>query len=66
MPANTSLRFEDPTQTTEPELWMQLCAQAAKEQDPQKLLSLIEKINSLLEEEQSHPKDPLPVRRARD
>ncbi|MGH9503780.1 MAG: hypothetical protein ACRD20_13085 [Terriglobales bacterium] len=29
--------------------WMQLCAQAAKEQDPQKLMELIVEINALLE-----------------
>jgi hypothetical protein len=31
------------------ETWMELCAQAAKEQDPQKLLALVEQINRLLQ-----------------
>ena len=31
------------------ERWMQLCAQAAVEQDPQKLLLLVTEINALLE-----------------
>jgi hypothetical protein len=35
--------------------WMELCAQAAKEQDPQKLLALVEEINGLLEAEQPKP-----------
>lgn len=34
------------------EKWMELCAQAAKEQDPQKLLALVDEINRLLEAEQ--------------
>jgi len=34
---------------------MELCAQAAKEQDPQKLLALVEEINGLLEAEQPKP-----------
>jgi hypothetical protein len=35
------------------ERWMELCAQAADEQDPQKLLALVKEINDLLEEKQS-------------
>ena len=31
------------------ERWQQLCEQAAEEQDPAKLMSLIEEINQLLE-----------------
>lgn len=31
------------------EKWLELCAQAAKEQNPQKLLALVEEINRLLE-----------------
>ncbi len=31
---------------------MELCAQAADEQDPQKLLALVEEINRLLEQKQ--------------
>ncbi len=32
------------------EEWLQLCALAAKEQDPEKLYGLVQKINQLLEE----------------
>lgn len=31
------------------EEWLELCAQAAKEQDPQKLMALVEEIHRLLE-----------------
>jgi hypothetical protein len=31
------------------EKWMELCAQAAREQDPEKLMELIAQINQLLE-----------------
>ena len=31
------------------EKWMELCAQAAEEQDPEKLMELIAQINRLLE-----------------
>ena len=34
------------------ERWLELCEQAATEQDPKKLLSLIEEINKLLEAKQ--------------
>jgi hypothetical protein len=34
------------------ERWMELCAQAAVEQDPQKLMKLVEEINDLLEEKE--------------
>ncbi len=34
------------------ERWMQLCAQAAIEQDPQKLIELVQEINALLEEKE--------------
>jgi len=34
---------------------MELCARAAKEQDSQKLLALVEEINRLLEAEQPKP-----------
>jgi len=37
------------------EKWMELCAQAAKEQDPQKLLALVEEINRLLEAKDLKP-----------
>jgi hypothetical protein len=38
------------------ERWQMLCALAADEQDPQKLLALIEEINNLLEEKRSRSK----------
>ena len=34
------------------ERWMELCAQAAIEQDPQKLMELVREINELLEEKE--------------
>ena len=34
------------------EKWMELCAQAANEQDSQKLMALIERITALLEAKQ--------------
>lgn len=36
----------------ERELWQELCEQAAKEQDPQKLSELVGQINRLLEDQQ--------------
>jgi hypothetical protein len=36
--------------------WQMLCALAADEQDPQKLLALIDEMNKLLEEERSRSK----------
>jgi hypothetical protein len=35
------------------ERWMYFCEQAAVEQDPDKLLQLVEKINQMLEEKES-------------
>lgn len=35
------------------ERWMDLCAQAAVEQDPEKLIQLIEEITRLLEERET-------------
>jgi hypothetical protein len=35
------------------ELWMELCAQAADEQDPQKLMQLVDQINQLLEQKEA-------------
>ena len=32
------------------ERWMELCEQASKEQDPAKLMSLVDEINRLLEQ----------------
>ena len=34
------------------EKWMELCEQASKEQDPEKLLALVQEINRLLETKQ--------------
>jgi hypothetical protein len=34
------------------ERWMELCAQAAVEQDPKKLIKLVAEINDLLEEKE--------------
>jgi hypothetical protein len=36
------------------ERWRQLCAQAAVEQDPQKLMELVREISRLLDEKQNH------------
>ncbi len=36
------------------ERWRQLCAQAAVEQDPQKLMELVREISRLLDERQNH------------
>ena len=38
------------------ELWKQLCAQAAEEQDSEKLLQLVKEINRLLEEKEQRLK----------
>jgi hypothetical protein len=35
------------------ERWRELCAKAAEEQDPAKLLKLVEEINRLLQEKES-------------
>jgi hypothetical protein len=35
------------------ELWLELCIEAAREQDPNKLLALIKEINRLLEEKRA-------------
>ncbi len=39
------------------ERWMELCAQASNEQDPERLLALVQEINRLLEEKErrNHP-----------
>jgi flagellin-like hook-associated protein FlgL len=36
------------------ERWKELCAQAASEQDPDKLLALVKEINRLLDDISSH------------
>jgi hypothetical protein len=38
------------------EEWLRLCALAAKEQDPEKLYQLVQKINQLLEERENNLK----------
>jgi len=38
------------------ERWMELCAQAAKEQDPERLFKLVQEINILLEEKETRLK----------
>ena len=35
------------------ERWMELCAQAAKEQDPERLFKLVQEINTLLEQKET-------------
>jgi hypothetical protein len=35
------------------ELWMELCSQAAEEQDPQRLMQLVDQINQLLEQKEA-------------
>jgi hypothetical protein len=43
------------------EEWMTLCKQAAQEQDPAKLLSLVKRINALLERKYQRLEDaPVP------
>ena len=39
------------------EYWMHLCEQAANEQDPDKLMELVEEINRLLEEKEQRLKN---------
>ena len=39
------------------EHWMELCQQAAVEQDPKRLMELVEEINRLLEEKEERLKD---------
>jgi len=38
----------------QPERWMQLCAQAATEEDPTRLMALVDEINDLLEQKERH------------
>ena len=42
---------------TDSEKWKELCAQAAVEQDPKRLLELVEEINRILEK-LDKPKEP--------
>jgi hypothetical protein len=39
------------------ERWMVLCAQASKEQDPERLFQLVQEINALLEEKEARLKN---------
>ncbi len=39
------------------ERWMELCAQAAKEQDPERLFELVQEINTLLDEKEARLKN---------
>ena len=43
------------------EKWMELCAQAANEQDPEKLMQLIAQINQLLEAKERRLKSSRPA-----
>ncbi len=38
------------------ERWMELCAQASQEQDPERLFKLVQEINNLLEEKEARLK----------
>jgi hypothetical protein len=38
----------------QPERWMQLCAEAASEDDPTRLMALVNEINDLLEQKERH------------
>jgi hypothetical protein len=38
------------------ERWMELCAQAAKEEDPERLFKLVQEISTLLEEKEARLK----------
>jgi hypothetical protein len=46
-------------QSENKERWMDLCAKAAVEQDPQKMLELVREINRLLEEKERRLGIPL-------
>jgi hypothetical protein len=41
--------------------WLQLCALAANEQDPDKLFALVRRINGLLEEREKKLKSNVPM-----
>ena len=41
---------------TDPEKWKELCAHAAIEQDPQRLLELVKQINEILEQKEMEKK----------
>ncbi len=43
---------------TDPEKWKELCAEAAVEQDPERLLKLVQEINRILEERNKAKEPP--------
>ena len=43
---------------TDPDKWKEICAQAAVEQDPKRLLELVQEINRILEEQDKKKKRP--------
>ena len=45
------LQLREAEPMTDSEKWKELCAEAAVEQDPQRLLELVEEINRILEEQ---------------
>jgi hypothetical protein len=47
-----------PMQGEDKERWQELCAQAAAEQDPKKLLELVGEINRLLEKKERRLRTP--------
>jgi hypothetical protein len=47
----------NPKPMTESEKWKELCAKAAAENDPQRLLELVEEINRILEEQENRKKN---------
>ncbi len=42
--------------TIDPEKWRELCAQAAVEQDPQRLFELVQQINEIFEQKEMEKK----------
>ena len=40
------------------EKWMELCEQAAKEQDPEKLMALVQEIEALLQQREEQFEEP--------
>jgi hypothetical protein len=40
------------------ERWMELCEQASKEPDPERLLELVRQVNTLLEEKETRSRVP--------
>jgi hypothetical protein len=46
----------------EVEDWEQLCRDAVREEDPDKLMAIVERLNRVLERGEKHGKDPLKYR----